>query len=1272
MSISRGVLRSAWWLLGLVWCGFVFAACGGEEGVDIEVRVISELVPEREVGTVTVALFSGLANTSTTSLGTTQRPLMYGEPLARGLWVTSFRGVAKGTYTLWVTLERQNGEKLAQRPLTVTVTEDASYTVALTADCARAECPSPGGSAAFIACLAGECVDPRCTPETPEFCPPELDLFCNTDTDCMPRTACALSTCVDGLCIDQALSSECGEGEFCSSLSGCTADEPVEGAPPNPAGICGDACVLDDAPCHYAFYVCDADGENAVCTALVTRPAGNPCANGGTCGESGECVPGRADGGVSLDAGGEVRDAGEAIADAGLVTMDAAASDASVMPEDAFVAPADASSDASSEPCPRGYFGTTATGCFDIDECEYRLCDPRTTCTNTAGSYECSACPAGFDGDGKNGCELSNGCDEDPCDALTVCNPTGTGTFVCSACPDGYLGTGERGCFDIDECRYNVCDRLTSCTNTAGDYECTDCPDGYSGNGRNPCEDVNECEKGTDECRAGEECVNTVGGYACNAAAVTLSVSAGWAFTCALLPTGAIKCWGANDSGQLGYGDTNRRNAPGRAVDLGDGHTATQVVTGAAHTCALLDDGNVKCWGRGAGGVLGYGDEDDRLAPSREVLDFGGRTARFLAAGNYHTCAILDDDSLSCWGRNDAGSLGVGDKEDRFAPPVERVDLGDGHFARSLALGESHSCAILDDGSVKCWGRDSFVGLGVDAGNSVPLPGDAIELGEGRRALQLAAGPANTCALLDDDSVKCWGYDDDGSLGYGDSGPRLAPDSDPVDLRDGNTARFVELGSKATYSLVILTTGAVKGWGSNEQGGLGYGDTDRRSTPPRETVSLGAGRTALSLSAGANHTCAVLDNNTIKCWGDNGAGQLGYGDNDSRFEPPTETVDLGLSGTDASLRMALGAEHSCALFADGSVTCWGRSPQLGYGDAGDELSPPSESVDFSARSAVRQLAAGVSHTCALLEDGRVQCWGGNGAGELGYGDTDDRPSPPGDSVDLRDGYTAIAIAAGAYHTCAILDDGNVKCWGDNDQGALGYGDTERRFAPPREVLDFGGGLTAKKLAASYNHTCAILSDDSVQCWGYNSKGQLGYGDTEARLAPVRVAVDLGGGRTAVDIAVGSDFSCALLDDGSLKCWGYGGQGALGYGNEDNLFAPASDAIDFRGRRVVSIAAAESAMCAVLEDGVAVCWGENGEGYLGYGHSDRVLAPPRDGVDLGGARASSVYVGYKSFRACVVLSDDSVVCWGENGNGELGYGDRDARLTPPAETLNFVR
>ena len=189
------------------------------------------------------------------------------------------------------------------------------------------------------------------------------------------------------------------------------------------------------------------------------------------------------------------------------------------------------------------------------------------------------------------------------------------------------------------------------------------------------------------------------------------------------------------------------------------------------------------------------------------------------------------------------------------------------------------------------------------------------------------------------------------------------------------------------------------------------------------------------------------------------------------------------------------------------------------------------------------MSMGYQHACALLDDYSVPCWGTNTAGQLGYGDNVRRNFPPASQVVDLDGDVVRSIASGEEHSCVLLETGAVRCWGQNNYGQLGYADTINRFAPG-PALDFGGHEVTSLALGGFS-SCAVLDDSSVRCWGWNYYGQLGYGDGAVASEPPVAAIDLGIGRTAIDVHAGTFHVCALLDDHSFKCWGYNYFGQLG-------------------------------------------------------------------------------------------------------------------------------
>ncbi len=382
------------------------------------------------------------------------------------------------------------------------------------------------------------------------------------------------------------------------------------------------------------------------------------------------------------------------------------------------------------------------------------------------------------------------------------------------------------------------------------------------------------------------------------------------------------------------------------------------------------------------------------------------------------------------------------------------------------------------------------------------------------------------------------------------------------------------------------------------------------------------------------HSCVVLEGRHIRCWGNNEYGQLGYGHTNhiGDNERPASVGNVDVGGKVA--QVTVGKTHTCALLSDANVRCWGHNEygQLGYGHRnhiGDNERPASVgNVDVGGE--VIQIAAGTSHTCALLSDANVRCWGNNEYGQLGYGHTnhigdDERPASVG-NVDV--GGEVIQIAAGAYYTCALLSEGAVKCWGWNILGALGYdsdksniGDDER----PASVgnVDVGGEVT--QVVAGTSHTCALLSEGAVKCWGrYNI---LGYGHKENISDDETLAstgnIDVGGSVT--QITAGEYHTCVLLSNAKVRCWGSNLFGELGYGHTrpigENETPSSVGNVDVGGS-VTQIAAGAYYTCALLSNAKVRCWGANfSYGQLGYGHyigiGDNEAPAAAGDVDIGG-------------------------------------------------------
>jgi alpha-tubulin suppressor-like RCC1 family protein/acyl-[acyl carrier protein]--UDP-N-acetylglucosamine O-acyltransferase len=353
---------------------------------------------------------------------------------------------------------------------------------------------------------------------------------------------------------------------------------------------------------------------------------------------------------------------------------------------------------------------------------------------------------------------------------------------------------------------------------------------------------------------------------------------------------------------------------------------------------------------------------------------------------------------------------------------------------------------------------------------------------------QVVAGENHTCILLSKGKVRCWGNNSYGQLGTGNTtniGDDELPTATQLVLSDVKT-----LSAGYRHTCALLNTGAVKCWGANAEGELGIGNILSTTVPGAE-VNLGG--TAIQIASGSYHTCALMNNGSVRCFGWSGYGQLGYGNTNSigDNELPIVAGDVNLG--EPALQIAAGVNHTCAVLASKKVKCWGFNNvgQLGVGHT-TTLYAPADAVNLGGDAV--QVVAGLAHSCALLTTGRVKCWGANAEGELGYGNTTGL-LVPGDEINL--GENATQLTAGAYHTCALMVSGAIRCWGWNAYGQLGYGNQSN--IGDDEVPSAAGivnvGSIATEIAAGANHTCALLSSKAVRCWGLNNNGQLGYGNT---------------------------------------------------------------------------------------------------------------------------------------------------------------------------------
>jgi len=899
-------------------------------------------------------------------------------------------------------------------------------------------------------------------------------------------------------------------------------------------------------------------------------------------------------------------------------------------------------------------------------------------------------------------------------------NPNGvcvTGTWNGTACMDGATaGVQLTAVTDMV-----AGDATTMALTTGGGVTCWgDNYYGQCGNGY-----YNSSIAPGDVCASGSfrygDCVPLTG---------VVAVTLGEDHACAVLAGGDLACWGTNYDSQSGTGDDYYTTAeiynPTLVCATGSSYWGTCTTTngsaiaaGYDHTCAIVA-GEVMCWGSNGDGELGtgaagYADQPIDVCASGSGVGCVPLTgANAVAVGDDVSCAVFDDSSaghVRCWGYNSDGEVGDGTTQTRRTP-VDVCASGAWDGTRcddygspsplagvwQVAAGADHVCALMLDGTVKCWGDNYYGQLANDYANytSSTLPIDACA-GEGAVCTPLAnvdalaAGSSHGCAVVD-----------------------------------------------------ATTSGGVRCWGDNSYGQLGDGTEDDRygavevcATGSATTLNCVALAGATNVVAGYGYSCALLASGRVRCWGNNSYGQLGDGTDESRLNP-VEVCRRGSIATsdcvplDNVTAIAGGSYHVCALRGTGAAAemlCWGSNSEAAAGVGSAYVSTVPTPVcaqgvatECTPLTGIVAVATGTSHSCAIDETGAVLCWGEGSYGQLGdgvagtqaNGFTHNQRNPiaacasgsaaGGNCVPL--GRVA-AIAARGWNTCALIDNGTVRCWGDNSCGQLGnalIADRPEIGTPnPVTVCESGRGDGCTPLgnvaaiAQGTLHSCALLASGTVKCWGRNEFGQLGDGTQEGlrvhyaydefdnplytliRANPVDVCErGAGAGCSALghvlSLSAGWGHSCALVDDGTVRCWGNNPDGQLGDGSFYTSSIAQPVCLSGSGSRcpmlddVVAVVAANVSTCALRQGGDVYCWGSNDDGELGSG--DNTVAPyPAPACDSGnGTACDSVCQGTLGhgialaggqWTSCILTDAGQVRCWGYNayggaGDGTMGY------------------
>lgn len=731
----------------------------------------------------------------------------------------------------------------------------------------------------------------------------------------------------------------------------------------------------------------------------------------------------------------------------------------------------------------------------------------------------------------------------------------------------------------------------------------------------------------------------------------------------------SLKCWGSVVDwvmgGHFNIGDEpNEMGDNLQRLEIGNQYEFTKVSLGRNYTCALDTSGNLKCIGYSsdAGNLGGAGNGSHRNDLSKAysltpIVNFGaGRTVKDFGVGNNFGCAILDNDRVKCWGDGYRGRTGMGSTADtgqsasQMGDNLPYVDLGTGRTVKEIALAATATCAILDNDRVKCWGDGSYGALG--SGNTSILGddpshmGDAlpyVDLGTGRTAKAIRGGYRNFCAILDNDRLKCWGQDHAGNLGQ----------EAEADIGDDPG----EMGDALPY------------------------------------IDLGTGRTVKDAAIAERTACAILDNDKLKCWGEGhytGLGLSGYfGNQAGEMGDSLSYIDLGTGYTAKRIYTGIGSNHICVHLNTDEMKCWGSNSygQIGqgdnqhFGDSASETVDKLDPIDLGSGGSVSSIAVGYHQTCAVLTDKSIKCFGHNKSGNLSISRAvmGDEAGEMGNSVlelDVGKGIKeSFNLASGGM---VLTVDDTIRAWGAASEGRLGHnkgdvGNTVGEMGNALTDIDFGTDRTVKMMAAASASKCAILDNGLVKCFGDGNHGLTGQGSTAdlgtdpSQMGDALPYVDLGTGRTAVKLIGGTAHYCALLDNGLVKCWGNSTLGRTGYGHEATIGDDPGEMGDNlpyvdlgTGRTVRDIFGDYQSTCALMDNYELKCWGRNDYGQLGLNHASHIGNSPGEmgdnlpALDFGTSE-KIIDVQIAERTTCAHFASEIVKCWGYGSYGALGIG-----------------
>ena len=818
-----------------------------------------------------------------------------------------------------------------------------------------------------------------------------------------------------------------------------------------------------------------------------------------------------------------------------------------------------------------------------------------------------------------------------------------------------------------------------------------------------------------------------------------VQIDAGWNHACALTDAGEVVCWGDGRNGRLGNTTGEGTNYPNQVVTA-EGRPLTgivQVSAGSRHTCALTIGRNVLCWGDNGHGQLGDGSGTEQSHPVTVVNAQGEALSDIveISTRGFFTCALTDTGQIWCWGEGDNGELGNNGTSHQNHP-VMVISGRDSADALSdivqISVGGEYACALNDEGKVLCWGKSGTrLGDGLTRAGDRPYPVHVATKANGDTLLtgvaQIRTGESHACGVLVEGGIVCWGSNAEGQLGNDDTESMdysvtvvngdNSTDSLAVNFWQRNYVCTGEEIScrweRDSFVSPILTDPTI------------YSDTDDTldidvhfveegeevslhldshcAGTPLASGTVGTGESSLSLTTRAltakEHVIYVKVGELCSA----NRTRYTYTDGVERITGTVFSMDttptLTINDVVAGDTLALHKSDDCSDEAVGQIQASATTAEIVVNELENDgyhtfyLKHNEACYDygsfqydlFSYTGRIGRIGAKNAHSCAVTSAGGVSCWGNGGSGRLGNDATGNKNHTV--NVVDADGSSGslgsiVQVGAGQEHTCAVTSGGGVKCWGKGANGRLGNNATGDTDYPVDVVVNTGGDLLEEVVyvEGGEKHTCALLSNKKMICWGSNQYGQLGtncYFDADNSTCGTNIHYpDTYVGQVSyanpseniLQISLGKNHSCALLNKGRLICWGLPNRGQLGITNpaafEDlPRWVENGDGNGGALRGVVQVSAGDEHTCALTNEGKVLCWGRADSGQLGNdcdsggtnncANDQGLPAFVVDGNGSSNHLAGIVQVAAGKSHTCALTNTGEVLCWGDGDNGQLG-------------------